>query len=86
MVRHARSGAGCDQAGCLGVCLGLLGNGLHGIADGALLVIVIPPAFQKGQILASTVVCGFQQDLQSVFDALRIKLAQQFGTALIHAL
>ena len=66
--------------------LGSLCNGLHGIADGALLVIVVIPALQKGQIIATTVVRGFQQDLQSVFDSLGIELAQEFGAALIHAL
>ena len=66
--------------------LGSLCNGLHCIADGPLLMVVVTPALQKGQIIATTVVRRFQQDLKSVFDALGIELAQQFGAALINAL
>ena len=69
-----------------GGCSGLVRNRLDRIADGLLLVIVIPPAFQEGQILTATVVCRIQKHLQPVFDLLGVELAQQFGAALIHPL
>ncbi len=39
---------------------GSVGNSLHCIADGSPLKVVIPPAFQESQILATTVVCRIQ--------------------------
>ncbi len=57
---------------------------LHRFADGLFLMFVVPPAFQKGQILSATVICRIQEHLQSVLDPLGIELAQKFGTTLIH--